>query len=129
MRCASLLLVCLLFASPVAAVTIETKLPDPSQEMIAEEVISQLACVVCEGQALTESDATFAREMRAEIRRMAAEGQSEDAIIGFFRERYGNKILLNPPVEQSTMLLWFGPLLFVLFGGLIIRRIFRREKA
>jgi cytochrome c-type biogenesis protein CcmH len=118
-----------LFASPVAAVTIETKLPDPSQEMIAEEVISQLACVVCEGQALTESDATFAREMRAEIRRMAAEGQSEDAIIGFFRERYGNKILLNPPVEQSTMLLWFGPLLFVLFGGLIIRRIFRREKA
>lgn len=115
-----------LFALAAQAVTIEPKLNDPAQEAVARQVIAQLNCVVCEGQALAESDATFAREMRAEIRRMAAEGQSETAILDYFRTRYGARILLTPPMQPSTLLLWLGPVLFVLAGALLLRRLTRR---
>jgi cytochrome c-type biogenesis protein CcmH len=119
---ASLILMLTLLCLPAHAVTIERKLANTEQEQIAQRVIQQLNCVVCEGQPLADSDATFAREMRAEIRRMAAEGTSEQAILEFFRQRYGTQILLTPPVERSTLLLWLAPLLFVLCGGWFLWR-------
>lgn len=121
------LLLMLVFALPAQAVTIETKLRNPAQEEHAQKAIEQLKCVVCEGQALADSDAKFAREMRAEIRRMAAEGKSSNDITGYFRERYGAQILLTPPVEKNTLLLWVGPLLFLLGGAAVVRSVTRRQ--
>lgn len=118
----------LLLAAAAQAVTIERPLDDPAQEAIARAVIGQLHCVVCEGQALADSDATFAREMRAEIRRMAGEDKSEAEIIAFFRERYGAQILLTPPVAASTLPLWAAPLLFVGLGGLVLWRATRARR-
>lgn len=122
----SVLLAVLLFAGAASAVTIEPRLADAAQEDVAQRVIAQLNCVVCEGQALADSDATFAREMRAEIRRMAEEGQSETAILHYFEQRYGARILLTPPLEGSTALLWLAPALFVLGGGALLWRNRRR---
>ncbi len=116
-----LMLLCL----PAQAVTIEKKLPDHAQEETAQRAIRQLNCVVCEGQALADSDATFAREMRSEIRRMAGEGSSEQDILTFFRSRYGVGILLTPPMERNTALLWLAPVLFLLGGGLLLWRFTR----
>lgn len=122
---ASFALIVALFCVSAQAVTIEKKLPDAAQERVATRVIRQLNCVVCEGQALADSDATFAREMRAEIRRMAGEGQSEQELLTYFRTRYGTRILLTPPVERSTALLWLAPLFFLLAGGMFLWRFTR----
>lgn len=120
-------LACILMLWYVAAqaVTIEKKLADPAQEQIAQTVIHQLKCVVCEGQALADSDATFAREMRAEIRRMASTGDSAATITEYFRSRYGTQILLTPPMQASTLPLWFAPLLLVVMGGIFLWRMTR----
>jgi cytochrome c-type biogenesis protein CcmH len=126
---ASLLIFCLLMAAPAMAVTIEKPLSDPVQEQVARNAIGQLKCVVCEGQALGDSDATFAREMRDEIRRMAAGGKSEKEILDYFRSRYGARILLTPPVEADTLPLWLAPLFLVAIGGLFLWRATRRRAA
>lgn len=115
-------------AGAAEAVTIEAKLADPAQEAAAQTVIHQLKCVVCEGQSLADSDATFAREMRQEIRRMAQEGQSAERIHDYFRSRYGARILMTPPLEAQTMPLWLAPLAFVTMGGVLLWRFTRRRE-
>ncbi len=117
-----LLMAWLLWAPAAAAVTIEQPLPDARQEAVAQDAIAQLKCVVCEGQALGGSDATFAREMRQEIRRMAAQGHSTQEILDYFRSRYGAEILQSPPLEPFTWLLWFGPWLLIAGGGIMLWR-------
>lgn len=116
------LLFCLLLSAPAFAVTLEAPLPSPAQEQQAREIFTQLKCVVCEGQALGESDAPLAREMRVKIRSMVNEGQSEPEILAYFAKRYGDAILLEPPLTFATGLLWFAPLLFLVIGGLLIYR-------
>ena len=128
MRASIALLATLFFCVAAHAVTIEKPLADAVQEQTARRVIAQLNCVVCEGQALADSDATFAREMRQEIRRMAGEGQSEADIIHFFRSRYGARILLTPPMERTTAPLWAAPLLFVIVGGFFLWRMTRTRR-
>lgn len=118
----SVLCLLLLWCSAAQAVTIETKLADPAQEQVAQSVIRQLNCVVCEGQALADSDATFAREMRREIRRMAGEGETEETIRNYFRERYGASILLTPPMEATTLPLWLAPFAMLFLGGMFLWR-------
>lgn len=122
MRASHLFMFALLACAPAQAVTIEQKLPDASQEQVAQNAIGKLNCVVCEGQALADSDATFAREMRHEIRRMASEGATTDDILTYFRARYGASILLTPPVQSNTLILWFAPLAMVLLGAWILWR-------
>lgn len=126
---ASLVCLLLLWCAGAQAVTIEQKLPDAAQEQVAQAVIKKLKCVVCEGQALADSDATFAREMRHEIRRMAGEGASEKQITDYFRTRYGTRILLTPPVEASTLPLWLAPLALVLIGAVFLWRVTRKREA
>lgn len=123
---ASLLCALLLFAASAEAVTIERPLADPAQERVAQQVIGQLKCVVCEGQALADSDATFAREMRREIRRMAGDGDSGRTILAYFHDRYGARILLTPPLETATAPLWLAPFAMVLAGAALLWRLTRR---
>ncbi len=122
----SLLLIAVFLAGSAHAVSIERKLPDAAQERVAEGAIAQLKCVVCESQSLADSDADFAREMRREIRRMAGDGQNEQQILDYFRAHYGARILLDPPVERSTALLWVAPVLMLLAGALLLWRQTRR---
>lgn len=114
MRASLFLLV--LLAAPAFAVTFETPLPDPAREAAAQRVIHQLKCVVCEGQSLAESDAPFAHQMRLEIRRQIGSGLNEAEAVAYFRERYGDRILLTPPFSPATYMLWFAPLLLVVAG-------------
>lgn len=117
-----ILTVLLLIATPAFAVTIEMPLNNSAQEQRARAIFSDLKCVVCEGQALAESDAPLARDMRGQIRAMIEAGQSDAEILAFFVARYGKQVLLNPPFETATMMLWVAPLLLLLGGATLLIR-------
>jgi cytochrome c-type biogenesis protein CcmH len=117
---AFLLAGCLSFAAQ--AFTPEPAMKTAPQEATAQQLFHALRCVVCEGQSLAESDATLARQMRSEVRRMVRDGKSEADILFFFQARYGDTILMSPPVERHTYLLWSAPLLFLLIGVVLLLR-------
>lgn len=88
---------------------------DPVQERRAVEIGSALRCVVCQSESINDSQADMARDLRRLVRQKIAEGQSDDAIMAYVRDRYGDYILLRPPVQQNTLLLWLTPV--ILLGG------------
>ncbi|MDX2094854.1 MAG: cytochrome c-type biogenesis protein [Alphaproteobacteria bacterium] len=100
----------------------ERMLPDIAQEQTARRIFRELRCVVCEGQSIAESNATLAAQMRIHVRTLVAQGKSRAEILAFFREAYGDSILLTPPLRPSTWLLWLAPLLLLAVGGLLLRR-------
>lgn len=104
------------------AFTPEPALKSKSEEATAQALFHELRCVVCDGQSLAESDATLARQMRSEIRRMVREGQTEDKIRLYFLERYGDTILMSPPLKTHTYPLWGAPLILLLMGALLLWR-------
>ena len=87
----------------------ETPLPDPAAEARAEALMREIRCLVCQGQSIAESNADLARDLRVLVREKVAAGMSDADIRAFLKARYGDWILLKPPVERKTWLLWFGP--------------------
>ena len=110
------------------AASIDQPLMDTAQEKTAHAVFRELRCVVCAGQSLAESDATLAIQMRAHVRELLAQGKTEDEILAHFRARYGDQILLTPPLEEKTALLWLAPLLLLGGGFYAVWRMTRTNK-
>lgn len=127
-RCTWLLLAALVISAPAFAITVEKPLPKAEQERRAQHIFAALKCVVCEGQPLAESDAELAIDMRHTIREKVARGESTQTIIGYFEARYGEAILMRPPVSQHTLPLWLMPLLLLCIGFGIFWRNVRRGK-
>jgi cytochrome c-type biogenesis protein CcmH len=117
----------MLLAAHVATAQ-ETPLPSAAQEATAQQLFHELKCVVCEGQSLADSDAVYAGQMRSQIREMLAQGSNAQQVRDYFTARYGDAILLNPPLVGRTLLLWAAPLLFVAIGLLLLLRFTRRGK-
>jgi cytochrome c-type biogenesis protein CcmH len=115
-------LLCLIFCTPTLAATIEQPLNNPTHEATARRIFHELKCVVCEGQSLADSDAVLAKQIRAHVRTRVESGQSQEEILTYFRDRYGEAILMRPPVERHTALLWLAPLLLLLVGMFFVRR-------
>ncbi|MEL6688119.1 MAG: cytochrome c-type biogenesis protein [Pseudomonadota bacterium] len=86
----------------------------PEVEERAREVGKQLRCVVCQNQSIEESDAELAADMRFVVRERLSAGDSEADVIALMRDRYGDYVLLKPPVQMNTIVLWASPLLLVL---------------
>lgn len=112
----------LIVTCSASAFTPEPALQNTAQEAVAQHSFRQLRCVVCDGQSLAESDATLAVQMRSEIRSMAKKGQSETDILRYFQQRYGDSILMSPPLNTHTYLLWGAPLLLLLAGITLLGR-------
>jgi len=91
---------------------------DADIELRAKDVGRSLRCVVCQNQSIDESDAPLAMDMRKLVRTRLKEGDSNAEVIAYMQERYGDFVLLKPPVQSNTYLLWFMPFL-LLFAGLI----------
>jgi cytochrome c-type biogenesis protein CcmH len=104
----------------VGAVTPDEMLRDPKLEARARALSAQLRCMVCQNESIDESEATLARDIRHLVREKIAAGDSDAAIIAFLVSRYGDFILLKPPLKVETLLLWGAPLLILLGGGLAI---------
>ena len=123
MRTIAVLLL-LLWASVSNAVEPSERLADPALEARARVVSQSLRCLVCQNESIDESNADLARDLRRLLRERIAAGDSDEAARQFMVTRYGNFVLLRPPVMASTWVLWFGaPIaLLVVIAGLWIAR-------
>jgi cytochrome c-type biogenesis protein CcmH len=119
---ARLLLFLLLLSTPALAVTSPAEmLKDPAQEARARELSRELRCLVCQNQSIDDSDADLARDLRRIVRERIAAGDSDEAILSYLVDRYGEFVLLRPPLEPATWLLWLGPAAVLLLGaGLLV---------
>jgi cytochrome c-type biogenesis protein CcmH len=120
LRFLPLLLICLL-ASVVTAQVQEEEVPsgDPVIEQRLANLSKELRCLQCQNQTLADSPAGLASDLRREIRLQMKAGKSDQEIIAFLTQRYGDFILYRPRVTFTTYLLWFGPFV-LLFGGLFV---------
>ena len=115
--------------TPAYAITAEEMLANPVLEERARNLSKQLRCLVCQNQSIDDSDANLARDLRREVRSQIAAGTSDGAIIDQLRAKYGDYVLLNPPLDQATLFLWLSPLGFILLGGLIVMMARRQRGA
>jgi cytochrome c-type biogenesis protein CcmH len=114
----------LLLANPAYAVRPDEMLPDPALEARARAVGEELRCLVCRNQSIEESEADLAHDLRMLVRQRIAAGDSDAQIVAFVRSRYGDFVLLRPPLNIGTLLLWGGPALILLLGGIAVARFY-----
>ena len=120
------LLLILFLSTPALAVTSPGEmLPDPAQESRARALSRELRCLVCQNQSIDDSDAELARDLRRLVRERIAAGDSDEAIKAFLVERYGQFVLLRPPLEPTTWLLWLGPAAVLLLGAGLLTGFYR----
>ncbi|MDX2102718.1 MAG: cytochrome c-type biogenesis protein CcmH [Alphaproteobacteria bacterium] len=106
-------------AQPVAAAFGPNEmLPDPRQEARAQDLSRQIRCVVCQNESIHDSPAEIARDLRRIVRERITAGDSDQQILDFVVARYGDFALLRPPVAGHTLILWFGPAVVLVLGGL-----------
>ena len=111
------LILMLLLAGNAGAVLPDEQLADPKLEARARAIGSDLRCVVCQNQTIDDSDADLARDLRIILRERLVAGDSDRQAIAYIVARYGDFVLLKPPLNTATWLLWFGPALTLLAGG------------
>jgi cytochrome c-type biogenesis protein CcmH len=117
----------LLIAGPVAAVLPEEQLADPVLEARARAISQELRCVVCQNQSIDDSDAPLAADLRAIVRERLSAGDTDAEVMAYIVDRYGNFVLLKPPLDLETILLWSAPLLVLIPGGLGLALYLRRR--
>jgi len=126
---AFIFLICSLFVFSAAQGKEATLMAeDPVVEARMLDLAKNLRCLVCQNQSLAGSDSDFANDLRREMRDMIDRGMSDQEIIEFMVERFGDFILFNPPVKLTTVLLWFGPLLLLAIGAITLIRVLRRRR-
>ena len=95
------------------------------QQQRYDYLTKELRCLVCQNQNLAESHADLAQDLREEVQQMILAGKTNKEIIDYLVARYGDFVLYNPPVQESTWLLWFAPFILLLAGIFIVYRIAR----
>ena len=98
----------------------EEMLKNQEQELRARKISKNIRCMVCQNQSIDESDAPLAKDLRMLIRNKIIKGQNDTEIYKFLSDRYGDFILLKPPLKSSTLALWFLPIIFFIIGILVI---------
>jgi cytochrome c-type biogenesis protein CcmH len=124
-----LALLCWLASAPAWSLTVDEPLADPALEARAHRMFYAIRCVVCQSEAIADSPADIAGDMRRMIRQRIAAGESDRAIEDYLVAHYGHFILMQPPLESGTWLLWFGPLAILMAAALFARRYFKAHAA
>lgn len=99
---------------------------DGFEEARFRDLTHELRCVMCQNQSLADSNAEIARDLRNEVLVLMRQGKTDAEIRDFMVARYGEFVLYKPRMQGATLLLWLGPLVLVLLGGLIVWRLVRR---
>ena len=120
-----LLILCLLFAPAAHALNIDAPLPNAQAEMRAKSLMREIRCVVCQSESIADSPAEVARDMRLFIREDIASGASDDEIKANLVVRYGEAVLMEPPLTAGTILLWGGPWIVLLLASALAFFYFR----
>jgi cytochrome c-type biogenesis protein CcmH len=115
-------------AHPALAVQPDEVLADANLEARARALSRELRCMVCQNQSIDDSDAPLARDLRVLVRERLTKGDSDDQVIDFLVSRYGEFVLLKPPFEWHTAILWLTPLFAVLAGAIAMFAAIRRRR-
>ncbi len=118
----------LAFALTALAVEPDEILDDPVLEGRARELSEDIRCLVCQNESIDSSNAELAKDLRILVRERLVAGDSDQEVLDYLVERYGDFVLLNPPFKPQTYLLWFGPAAILLFGGLAVAAYFRQRR-
>lgn len=111
-------------AGPMDSFTFESA----EQEDLFNKLSGELRCLVCQNQSISDSNAGLAQDLRKEIHGMILEGKSEDEIVSFMVDRYGDYVLYDPPFKPMTWMLWFGPIIAFVLGLFYAVRFIRSQK-
>jgi cytochrome c-type biogenesis protein CcmH len=130
---ALLLAILLALATPVLsvpafAVQPDEVLPDPAMEARARELSKELRCLVCQNQSIDDSNAPLARDLRVLVRQRLTAGDDNEGVLDYITARYGDYVLLRPPFKASTYVLWIGPFVVLLLGGIGAALFLRRRR-
>jgi cytochrome c-type biogenesis protein CcmH len=117
-----------LLAAPALAVNPQERLADPALEARAREISQELRCLVCQNQSIDDSNADLAHDLRVIVRERLKKGDTNVQVIDWIVARYGDFVLLRPPVEPATWPMWFGPLAVLVLGALGAGIYFRRHR-
>ena len=123
------LLLAVLCATPALAVLPSEQLSDPALEARARDISRELRCQVCQNQSIDDSNAPLAADLRRLVRERLKAGDSDAQVYTYLTQRYGDYVLLKPPLRADTLLLWFGPLAVLLIAGTTIFFYLRRARA
>ena len=108
------------FSNNCFAVEPDEILQDQKLELRARDISKNIRCMICQNQSIDESNAPLARDLRILIRNKIKEGNNNEEIYIFLTDRYGDFILLKPPLKLSTLALWFLPFIFFIVGFFIV---------
>jgi cytochrome c-type biogenesis protein CcmH len=117
------------FASFSVGAQTAQPIEDPAIEARMKNLTKQLRCLVCQNETLADSQAQLAEDLRREIREQIKAGRSDQEILAYATQRYGDFILYNPPVKATTYLLWFGPFLLLVLGSVLLFRFIKQRRA
>ena len=92
------------------------------------EISQNVRCLVCQNQSIDESSSELAKDLKVLIREKLISGESDEEIYRFLRDRYGNYILLKPPLNLNTVILWFLPFIVLVFGSILIFKIIKSNQ-
>jgi cytochrome c-type biogenesis protein CcmH len=106
-------------APPVAA--------DPALEARMQKIAVELRCLVCQNQTIADSPAGLSDDLRREIREQLQRGASDEQVVQYMTDRYGDFIRYRPPVKGSTVALWVGPLVLLVLGVAVLVIVLRRR--
>ena len=95
---------------------------------LESKIFKNLRCIVCQGQSIAESNSDFAQTIKIVVRDKISKGENEKEIYAFLSEKYGEWIVYKPKFNYVNSLLWFSPYLFLIFGGFLILKYFRKRK-
>lgn len=110
------------------ALTVDTPLHNKEEERRAKALFNEIRCVTCTGESIAQSQADIASDVRRAIREHIQQGHSNEEIKLYLVSRYGDAILMEPPLNNVTALLWFAPVLLLGAGALLARHYFRRMR-
>jgi cytochrome c-type biogenesis protein CcmH len=114
-------------ASPALAVLPEEMLPDPVLEARARALSTEIRCQVCQNQTIDDSNAPLAADLRRLVRERLVSGDSDAQVLTYLVQRYGDYVLMRPPVRPSTWPLWFGPAAILLIAAASLVLFLRRR--
>jgi cytochrome c-type biogenesis protein CcmH len=101
---------------------------DPVVEARLKQLAGELRCLVCQNQTLADSNAPLAEDLRREVREMIVKDMSDREIVDFLVSRYGDFVLYRPPLKTTTVLLWAGPFVLLVGGGIALAVTLRRRQ-
>jgi len=116
-------------ASPPVTIAGEAQplIKDPKIASRMAALTKKLRCLVCQGQSVAESGSDFSNDIRREVQKLMEEGRSDQEVIDFLVQRYGDFILFDPPVKGLTVMLWFGPFALLVIGVSVLIVVLRRR--